>query len=500
MARLNVGDSTWLNFETWNNRGVSNAPRLTLPDNRIFYVFRMRSDVSHPDAIGRAGLTHEGTPDVESYYSTSMYFPTAKDVFITTSGINGNTVAQRVADAQVAASKGPLASLEMEQFGEGEPQSMANGSEPEIAYYYHRKQRYGNQSWKRFGTYGWPDWTHWYGSQGSRPSGNSLIDAFKPYYASQMAAQAKFGTYFQNSWTNTADGKTYRLADLIGANVSFYTKVPFYAEEFYSRLAQMELLKLGQGTNLGPGGCVFFPWYSIEALKDYDPTGQLHNDFWFERKLTNPPGTLYTTEHPQVDFSFALGCNFIIGFCKGDGLVQWDTKEFFGTDPEKPFVEKPSPDSSYKVRWEPTDGTTQLTRSNPYTPYPNRPLTWHDAAFVAAEMYAKCNNTAGEKWQYLRFRTDGGSWVNPQSDGSDVLYAAAANSSAWSGVTAGARPGRGIVLGRRRNNFFDYCIFDPSLGRHQSETYEVEITYNGAARQFSQVVQGGTLCVCTETL
>ena len=78
---------------------------------------------------------------------------------------------------------------------------------------------------------------------------------------------------------------------------------------------------------------------------------------------------------------------------------------------------------------------------------PHAPMTWHDAVLVAAEWYHECRRTHSASPRYVRYKVNGGAWIEPQQDKSDILFHAAANNGPYA-TAAGSRHGRGDCMAR----------------------------------------------------
>ena len=214
---------------------------------------------------------------------------------------------------------------------------------------------------------------------------------------------------------------------------------------------------------IAPTQLAYIDWGKIEALSA--DSGGLHTGYLFTRTVGNL-GSLKTDKHPQVDYDWQVGNIFCIGFCRTIGYIVFDTRglnDQYGINPN----EVKGSDGGPWI-WQPkVDGTpAPITTAG----YPTEPIRWHDAGFEAAYFYSQCNRTEGTAWKYCRYQfKDTGVWVEPRTDGTDLLEHAAAFDGPYANFP-NARRGRPDAMYRIKDNAVDVWAFDPSRGKNSYET------------------------------
>ena len=142
----------------------------------------------------------------------------------------------------------------------------------------------------------------------------------------------------------------------------------------------------------------------------------------------------------------AIGICLIGGFIVGDGVIGWDNNIRFSPDPNA---------VGRDWAWKASGAETRVKRADLYG-YPAHPVSVMSAQFIAAQWYQSCARTSGADWRYVRYRVDGGAWVEP-----------APGDAVQSGATILLRAGetdhsrQGVALARHKGAALDWVFFNP---------------------------------------
>jgi hypothetical protein len=452
----------WLNkSELHLPTGQKNALVFALPDNRIHTTINRRLDQESGDIIGRAGISavmdfrdnnrqycfewihsnimaNAGKPPGQPFGPSSL---SQQDI------INvSNTVGTGF--------------MEANELGEGDPWGMPYYLDQKRWWYQARKAAYqaANKPYRDYGTYGgfenfngdpWLFKTG--GSTDVLPNANNA--PFKGYIQTLSGAR------------NSCDYFNLFEPIGVGAIIKNYADTPDYAPDYYRKKFAAEVMGKGGGRVGGLGGSplAYLDWGNYEGLGETGP-GSLHNGIFYER--TKPDGTVLTGQyHPAVDFDWLMACGFCIGFCMTDGCIPFNERTRYSSNPA---------DNNY----------------------PMEALSYQDSTFEAAYRYAQTARTAGQPWQYARYRFAGSEqWIEPKTDGTTILD----HASAFGGPYAkgNSRRGRPDVMFRVKNNALDFWAFDPSRGMESTETIIVEPI---SGHSYSIDLRGGKLRQFSETI
>nr|WP_293841459.1 hypothetical protein [uncultured Arsenicibacter sp.] len=485
-------------FDIWQHYGITNSPITSLPDGKIMTVVGKRYGVPASQMLARLGTIAVMVADPEpAFHERFLWLPP------TTLGLSGkapssdpNNRASNLTEADIRRVSDMLPCVRMEgnDFGEGE-YFMYESAQQYRWWLQARKDKYANLATnpyqlvrRDFGFHGSMDsyqggvGEHW------RDTGGGSVSPIHPRYTSMYDS-------VQNA-RNSCGYWSSGLANLVGTNIKFYPDIPNYAWKYYIKKHAAEVMAKGLGRNgglLGEGFFTYSDWGKIEGLGD---AIEIHVGLEGKRRIISPAGYAITRVHPNVSYNFMVGAAFFIGFVTTDGVTPFDTFDLFGTNPNTMSGLNPNPTNlrDKLVLWQPD----QLDIAAPALEkggYPEEPLRWHDAAHQAAQYYSSTYRTGGQPWRYTRYRENGGSWIEPQSNGSDILYHAAANDGP--GAThSSARMGRGDSMYRVEARFVDWAYFDPSRPEWDIKLIEADI----AGRTFPLEARGNTLYVMNETI
>ena len=423
-----VPEATFLRDDLWEPQGSRYAPKIPLPDGRIFATVRKVFGVNSVDVIGRCGVT--AVMDVDAPENARSLWLHSKDLAVTG---KANADELTVEDMRSAATQFPLCPVEGNEFAEGSYSIYPHDDPKHNAFAEVRKQLYTNagKPYRNYGVYGsfacyqmnYP----WRTDDGV--TRNPTDNAFRSLYASQAAARASC-SYFTTQ------------ANILGANVKDYSDVPDYRRNVYSKNHAIRIMGKGLGKRggIGPGFLVYFDWNNIEGLSG---AHDLHNGIIVERRLPNGDGVIATSPHPKVDFNLQTLRVFLNGFVWSDGYVTFDTGDLYGTDPNTcTTLNQPNPDRANLVEFRP-DRAGAVAPVRSAGGYFEEPCRGHDAGFKAAWYYAQTKPTEGQPWQDLAWRYVGSDvWNQPRADESTILDIAAMNNG----------QGGPLVQGRILNN------------------------------------------------
>ncbi|RIV20338.1 hypothetical protein DYU11_20005 [Fibrisoma montanum] len=458
MAR--IGLPSYLDFANWCQQGIRVAPKFTLPDGVKVAVIPKHPDLNLTDIVGRGGVQWFRANNVAD--SAKLRWMESKEMF---PGFNpgGERPGRQKTPQQWVdvANSMPLFAAEIDEFLEGEAnidtqdsqytsfkqarkaKYQAGGvSDPEIYLCYGALILYGARGWKVDGVYQGPLGTY-----------------YRNLYSSQSAARNTMPGYF-----NVHEGTSL-------PNVKYYPEGPATAPEFYEKLHEMEVMM--KGLNIANPRCAYVSSQLIESLPDTIPDNRPGWDthiLIYQGRQVGTAGKVTAQAHPDWDWDQQLAMYLIIGLMTGKRVIAWDDTSQYGTDPVTIYQSQPG--DFHITYWSSPNGTPP-PYGNPG--YPPLRLTWYEAIYAACHIYKQFERTAGQNWQYLKFRVGDGPWIEPQADGSDVLFAAA-NS-------------RGIAKGRFYQGAYDFVYYNPSKPKDRTgyETITVEFS-NG--QQYTRTCQG----------
>jgi len=187
--------------------------------------------------------------------------------------------------------------------------------------------------------------------------------------------------------------------------VGWYKNPPDNRDFVYQQIFQMEVARREGLTS----GIFLFP------VHEYLP------GFSNQIELEEPAGRFSRSEKAPLSPSDLLLAPFL-AFEYGDIYVVWDTDY---KKSENPADIRRSEGKGGSDVWEPAAGGP---KEFPYgsgagPEFPAAYAQWvYDLTHWGVLQYARTAAVAGER-VYAAFRLDGGPWIEPQTDGSDVLYA-----------------------------------------------------------------------------
>jgi hypothetical protein len=462
-------------------RASKSAPKFTLIENKINAGLLKRSDVTADEAIGRGGMTHvssehvEGINDIFDPRQGIRYNLASTHIFDFTGKTDGKTLT-RDEIRKAATEFGPYGLLG-DQFGEG---NAWFGMESDQYFWFYERARevaadpkvtWPTNFYGSYGGFGYYIVRAWHGDDGVQIS--PLSERFRKFYdAPRLATESCF--YFD------------RLYPLIDANVSWYAMSFDYAPDFYQRVHSLQVMKLGQAQKVaantlrapkaGPPRTYLFWWNGIEGVGN----GHIHNGFQWEHATQNPPGITRYEEHPSLDLNAALGLCLIGGFVVGDGVIGWDNNIRFSPDLEA---------VGRDWAWSPSGADTNVKRAERHG-YPAHPVSVMSAQFIAAQWYQSCARTIGAPWRYVRYRVDGGAWVEPEpgdeiKSGATILLRASEKD----------RKRKGVALARHKGAALDWVFYNPMALPNEEHT----ITVEAGGKSWTQQVRGNEVVLCNET-
>lgn len=498
----------WVNRGQWLNLGVVNAAKRPTIDNKKTAIYQKRKDINPNDVIGRGGVVAlGGTSTALANQSHNLLWVTGSMIMAVIGGSGWTSGAGTFAQGEYCAQQFPLVGFEGYEFAmEG-----AAVDAGVVLYDYHvfaqgfyqkRKAMY-NAASRSYpscgGNYGSFDMYSRIAQTGFKVSGSEVSptnSVFKGLYASKSAARTSCD-YLINNRDSIYD-----------ANVRWYPYDFQYARHFYTVGHEMEIMKKGSN-----GKVYLFTWPLIEQVTlDGFGNHTLHNGHNYERRVSSPAGLYRTGEHPVADFDFFVAQCLFWGYMEGDGIFGWDNPQLFGANPNiiTPPNPNPTPERAAFSEWIPdVPGTPAPCTGNSLADiangYPELPIVHQDAIFVAEHLYQTMFATSGVAFEHAPYTVTAQklafnqnfSNVNVsrslQSDGSTLLFDAAANDGFWS--TSGRR-GRGVLKARTKTtggaSYYSAAYFDPSLGKHQYEKIKPVI---GGVTFPEIVVQGGVVTV-----
>lgn len=454
---------TWF-ADTPEFRASKFAPKFTLIENKINAGEMKRADATWQDTLKCAGWTHVEAEHVEGVNSLFDPKQAARSGLPSTHvfdefGKQDGKELTRDEIRKVAESFGSFGLLG-DQFAEGN--AWFAGDSDQAFWFYERAGEIARDpkvTWPTtfFGTYGG---FQFYNVRGWNGDGGSAV---KPNHS-------WFSKFYDNPKMATTSCSYFnRMYTVQDANVSWYPQDFNYVDDFYRRVHSIQVMKMGQA-QVAPQRRTFLFWWS--GIENTD-NGHIHNGYRWTRATLNPPGRASYEEHPFVDVNSAIALCLVGGFVMGDGIIGWDNNIQFSSDPDI---------LSRDHQWTPTGEGTDVKRSESHG-FPSHPVSVLDAQFVAAQWYQSCARTSGEPWKYVRYRVDGGAWVEPDEDGRTILNRA-------SDVSARS----GVALARTKNRAVDWIFHNPRWLPNQ--TYRITIEVGG--KQWSQNVTGNETVVCNE--
>nr|WP_293836824.1 hypothetical protein [uncultured Arsenicibacter sp.] len=495
---MQANKPTFLSRDPWYEVGSINAPALTLPDGKIHITSRKRVAVSVASMIGRCGVKavkDSGAPTQYQYMWSRNAEWLSSGIGPTPNVGNEASAYDETTVRNLARSK-PCVYAEGNDFQEG-VLAMPETSSQFQWWMDERRLMYQNPSYnpngytrRDHGGHGSP--VTYQGGVGGRwrDSGGGNVSPVNSYYINMYAGQAA-ARAMSAGYHNTIEPLG------VGTNLKFYCDRPDYAVDYYIKKHAMEIIGkgLGKAGGLGPGYLTYTPWGKVEGI---DPAAHdLHNNIYTKRRITSPAGYAVTTTHPRVDYDYYVGCVFILGFVMCSGYVPFDDDERYGADPNLMTTLNPAgnPNRDRYVGWEPdVAGTSAPVVSS--GGFYEEPCRWIDAGYEAAYYYSQMDRTAGQPWQYMSYKEGSGSFISVQSNGTDILYHAAANDGPHA-TFAGARRGRGDCMYRVSGNALDWFYFDPSRPKTDKRTITAQV--GGSQFQIPNA-KGMTLYVMRETI
>ena len=447
----------WQNiYDLYVATSQKNAPLFSLPDGRIITTQNRRKDQTSIDIVGRAGCVAIMDTEIDQ----KACFQWIHSNIFNNSGkpANGRDYgAQNLSEQDCinVAHTIPVPYMEANELGEGDPWGMPYQAPQKSWFYDERKRQYANagKPYRNYGTYGGFEnfngdpWIY-------KTGGNASV--------LPNSDQAPFKRYIQSVQGARSSCDYFALFESkgVGAVIKNYADTPDFAPDYYRKKFAAEVMGKGMGRTggIGPGLLAYLDWANIEGLGS--ESGDLHLGFNYER--TKPNGSVAThsesfTPHPQVDYGWLLGCNFMIGMCLTDGCIPFDERSpIWGTDPNS-------------------------------DDYPDIPQSWHNVGFEAAYRYSQCDRTAGQPWQQCRYRfANSEAWIEPMTDGTTTLE----HASAFTGPYGRGRRGRPDALFRVKGNAIDVAAFDASQGKNKSDTIILQPVPN---KEISVNLRGLTL-------
>ena len=471
---------TWFEDKT-EFRATKFAPKYLLIENKLNAGLLKRSDVTADEAIGRGGMTHVSAEHVDGITGpfdprqSIRYTLESTHVFDWTGKTDGKTFT-RDEIRKVAEHFGAFGLLG-DQFGEGNA-SFQLDSDQEF-WFYERAREVANNprvTWPTifygtYGSFGFYITRAWHGDGGVQISPSS--ERFRKFYDNPALA-AQSCSYFE------------RLYALIDANVSWYAQDFGYAPDFYRRAHSIQVMKLGQAQKVAantpraakapPPRTYLFWWNGIESTDN----GHIHNGYQWEHTTQNPPGIARYEEHPSLDLNAALGMCLIGGFVLGDGVIGWDNNIRFSTDPETVGRDQD---------WKASGPAANPKRAERFG-FPAHPVSVMSAQFIASEWYQTCARTSGAPWRYVRYRVDGGAWVEPEAgdaikSGATILLRASESD----------RSRQGVALARQKGAAVDWVFHNPMWRPDE----EHSVTVEAGGKAWTQRVRGNEVVLCNET-
>ena len=242
-------------------------------------------------------------------------------------------------------------------------------------------------------------------------------------------------------------------------DINFYEWYRVLADDENAIYQMLFQLEVSRRSGFMPG---VFMFHHLESK-----LGPAHGPgFSYEVDMSNHPtakGKLYRGDKPLNQVHELLGVP-LMALEWGDVFVYWDGTRTHSNDITKVNTyanefDQPGADKDY---WAPNPGQPA---SFPYTytggtRYPTNPeFTYDMMHFGGPGRYAKLAATEGGTPVYATFRINGGSWITPQGNGSDVL-------AAWGGT-------RGVCRVRVVGNKVRVTWVDP-YAANTSRTLEIK--------------------------
>lgn len=364
-------------YQSVLNKGVTHLSNYDLPWNDHNDVIRLRN----------LGITYNDVPNNNHIFNLP---DSGKDNWVTPSW-NKRHFPNGLFDEKTARQKAREADIEHYLWiGQTEENSaFVPAEEPMWGWFYDElKKRYEQKSKQSGKPYYIAHNYFWIGQPSSFVLGETSREKSRALYTGKLPE------------TRYSPGKTLSHTNLIVEGA--YINAPDQGLQLYRVIHKLNMFK-----KMGFIGGIF-----AFGVHEWRPNNFFRIDFEGE-------GTLYRHEKFPMDPSYLMSLSFFAQVY-GKAFFEWGP-QMTVSDQKKPM----HPDLHHADKWYPIGAVTPqafpwISESDYYGIYTGSSDFIHMGAYLYSETFGKVHDAP---LQYCRFRVNGGKWIEPNKDGSDVVDA-----------------------------------------------------------------------------